>query len=193
MPQMMQVEMMDPEEAQRLLEAKQAENEAKERTRLATQNRLAGHAKPEPGDRLYVTTARGIPQRSRAGCLFKETARTEIQVAGEGDTVGPVLDDKGQPTGGYIVAVHGAEMIIADTGLNVTALGHEAFDAAEMRKTIAAKDAEIERLRSDNARILREARQGAKDPGDGSPSRLAAARKAKAGLTDPDGGFGGKD
>jgi hypothetical protein len=193
MPQLMQVEMMDPEEAQRLLEAKQAESAAKERARLAAQNRLTGHAKPEPGDRLYVTTARGIPQRSRAGCLFKETARTEICVAGDGDTVGPVLDEKGQPTGAYIVSMHSAEMIIADTGLNVTALGHEAFDASEMRKTIAAKDAEIDRLRSENARILREARQSAKDPGDGSPGRLAAARKAKAGLPDPDGGFGGKD
>lgn len=186
MPQLMQVEIMDPEEQQKLLASKQAENEAKERARVAAANRAAGHAEPKPGDRLYVTTMRGIPQRSRAGCLFKETARTEVAVVADGETLGAVVDDKGQPTGAYTVSPAGAELILADTGLNVNALGHEAFDAAELRKVVAQKDAELDALRKE----LRAARQGAKDAGDGSPQRLIAQRKAK-GSSDP--GFGGSE
>lgn len=188
MPQLMQVEIMDPEEAARLLEAKTAENAAKERARLATANRAAGLAKPEPGDRLYVTTARGIPRRSRAACLFTELAKTEVQVVTDDQPTGPVMNGD-KPTGAYTVHVHGAEMILNDNSLTVTSQNAQEVDASDLRRQIAAKDAEIERLKSDHARQLREARQSAKDTGDGSPQRLIAQRKAKTGLNDPD--FGG--
>lgn len=187
MPQLMQVEIMDPEEAARLLEAKTAENAAKERARLAAANRAAGLAKPEPGDRLYVATARGIPRRSRAACLFTEFGKTEVQVVTDDQPIGPVM--AGDKVVAYTVTVHGAEMILSDSSLTVTAQNAQEVDASDLRRQLAAKDAEIERLKTDHARQLREARQGARDAGDGSPQRLIAQRKAKAGLNDPD--FGG--
>lgn len=187
MPQLMQVEIMDPEEAARLLEAKTVENAAKERARLAAANRAAGLAKPEPGDRLYVTTARGIPRRSRAACVFNENGKTEVIVVADGEETGPVMDGD-KHTGTYKVNTHGAEMILGDNALTVTAQNAQEVDAADLRRQLAAKDAEIERLKTDHARQLREARQSAKDAGDGSPQRLIAARKA-AKSSDPD--FGG--
>ena len=190
MPQLMQVEIMDPEEAQRLLESKRAENEAKERARLAAANRLAGHPEPKPGDRMYVSPARGLKMRSRARCHFTDAARSTVVVVADTDPTGPILDGD-KPTGNYTVHADGAELILADDALTVTYKDADAFDAAESRRQIASRDQEIERLKAENARILREARMGAKDSGDGAPSRLAAQRKAKAGLPDPE--FGGKD
>lgn len=180
MPQYMQVEVMDPEEAARKLEAQQAELVVKEQTRLAAKNRAAGLDKPEPGDRLYVTSARGIPQRSRAGCLFKDSERTEVLVVEDGGAVGPT-------PAGFSITAASAEMILDDNALTVTSKGATDFDASELRKQLASRDAEIDRLKADHARALREARMGAKDPGDGSPGRLMAARKVKG--NDPD--FGG--
>lgn len=190
MPQLMQVEIMDPEEAARLLEAKSAENAAKERARLAAANRALGLPEPKPGDRLYVTTARGIPRRSRAACLFSELGKTEVRVVSEDQPTGPVMDGD-KHTGVFAVHAHGAEMILNDSSLTVTAQNAQEVDASDLRRQLAAKDAEIERLKTDHARQLREARQSARDAGDGSPQRLIAQRKANAKLSDPD--FGGKD
>jgi hypothetical protein len=63
-------------------------------------------------------------------------------------------------------------------------------DAADLRRQIATRDQRIAALEAENARIVREARMAAVDKGDGSPSRLAAARKAGRQTDD---GFGGKE
>jgi hypothetical protein len=184
MNQFVQVEVLDPEEAARRLAEQQAAQETRERARLAAENRAKGYAKPSPGDHLYVMSARGIPQRSRAGCTFNHDKRVEVVVVEDGQPIGPTMDGATH-TGGYSVDVNGAEMILADNALSVTTQGATEFDASELRKQLAAKDAEIERLKATHARELRDARMGAKDTGDGRPARLDAARKVKGG-TDPD-------
>lgn len=185
MNQFVQVEVLDPEEAARRLTEQQAAQEARERSRLAAENRARGSAKPTPGDRLYVMSARGIPQRSRAGCAFNHDKRTEVLVVEDGQPTGAVMDGATH-TGRYTVDVNGAEMILADNALTVTTQGATDFDASELRKQLASKDAEIDRLKAQHARDLREARMSAKDTGDGRPARLDAARRVKGGGSDPD-------
>ena len=185
----MQVEIMDPEEAARLLEVKRLENEAKERAKVAATNRAAGHADPKAGDRLYVS-CKGMKRRSRAGCTFSDETRTLVTIVADDEEVGPVLEGD-KPTGAYRVHAAGAELILADNALSVNAQNAQEADASDLRKQLVAMDAEIERLKADHARALREARMSAKDAGDGSPSRLIAQRKARAAQGDD--GFGGKD
>jgi len=173
---------MDPEKEAAHHAAVLAENEVKERARVARENRAKGYTEPKPGDRLYVSSGRGIRQRTRAGILFTDLERTEVHVYDE-------LEER--PQGVRSVTVHGAELILADPSLNVMGRSATDAEAADLRRQVADRDSEIVRLKAENARILREARMSAKDVGDGSPSRLLAARKAKSGLSDPD--FGGKD
>lgn len=183
-----QLEIPTQEEAAAKLEAERLHNEARERARLAAANRSTGLSEPKPGDRLYVTTARGIPQRSRAGCHFRETAKSAVLVVEDTEPTGPILEGD-KPTGGYRVHVHGAEMILADTGLNVNAQGATEVEASDLRKALAAKDAELVALKAEHARQMREARMTAKDDPNGGPSRLRAARGVKA----PDAEFGGRE
>jgi hypothetical protein len=162
-------------------------NAENERLRLAAENRLAGRSKPEPGDRFYVTTA-VRPGRSRAGCMFSPDKRTEVRIALPGDALGPVKDGEGVLH--YVVDVHGGEMILADNALSFSIVSADQVDAADLRRQIATRDQRIAALEAENARIVREARMAAVDKGDGSPSRLAAARKAGRQTDD---GFGGKE
>lgn len=179
----LQMHVMTPEEQAVHHAAVLADNEAKERARVARENRAKGFSEPKPGDRLYVSSGRGIRMRSRAGISFNEMERTEVHVYAEGDD---------PPAGVKSVTTHGAELILADLSLNVMGRNATDAEAADLRRQLADRDSENARLKAENARLLREARMGAKDAGDGSPQRLLAQRKAKAGLADPE-GFGGKD
>ncbi len=184
-----QLEIPTTEEAAAQLERERVSNERRERERLAAANRAAGYADPEPGARLYVTTARGIPRRSRAGCTFTDSDRTLVLVVGDDHPVGRIKDDKGAEIGGFWVHAHGAEMILADNALTVATQNATEAEASDMRKQLAAKDAEIVALKAEHARALREARMAAKDDPNGGPARLRAARGVKS--NDPE--FGGKD
>lgn len=188
-----ELEIPTQEEAAAKLEAERVANEAKERARQAAENRAAGIEEPKPGTRLFVTTARGIARRSRAGCTFHSEGKELVLVVDEHHPVGRIKDDAGKELGGWWVNAYGAETILADTGLNVTSQGATEADASDLRKQLAAKDAELAALKAEHHRVLRDARMGAKDTGDGSPARLLAARKARMGAgPDPDFGGGGE-
>ncbi len=173
------MQVMDPEEHAALTAQVLADNEAKDRARVAAQNRLAGHRRPEPGDRLFVEPARGLKQRARGGVLFLEGKKTELLVVGEDDTVGANQ-----------VRAHQAEQILADRSLNVGGRSASEADAADLRARVETQEAELAKLRAENARYVREARANAKDDGAGGPARLRAAAKARGERPDPD-GFGG--
>jgi hypothetical protein len=168
---LLQVEVMDPEEAAAKLIKQQAENEAKERARLAGANRGKGHAAPEPGDRLYVSTARGIKRRSRAGVTFFEERKVEVLVVADGEA----LDQGGEVKQVYPA---GAEMILADDALNTNAPGATESEAIALRQENESLRAALATATAEAAR-LRDARRGAKDTGDGAPARLRAAAAAK--------------
>ena len=182
-----ELEIPTQEELAAKFAAERAANDEAERLRIASENRIALRQQPQPGDRFFVTTA-VRPGRSRAGCMFSPDRRTEVRVAELGDTLGPVKD--GDKVTHYVVDVNGAEMILADSALSLSIVSADQVDVADLRRQLLLKDQENERLKAENARILREARQAAPDRGDGSPSRLPAARRAKA---DHPGEFGGKD
>jgi hypothetical protein len=181
--QTVQVEVLEPEE-QALKHARiMRENDARARERVAAENRKAGHAKPEPGDRLYVTTMRGISRRGRAGVRFAQEARTELLVVdNDPDKRGDV------PGGATTVTVDGAEAILADDALNVSTRPATDAEAADLRSQLADRESELAAARTEIERLKREARQAAPPDPQGGPSRLRAARK----ITDPE-GFGGKD
>lgn len=178
---MLQMQMPTTEELEAHHAAVLEDNARKDRARTAAANRARGYPEPQPGDRLYVTSGRGIKHRARSGILFNEMEPTEVLVVGE-------LDDR--PPGA--VTVSGAELILADPALNVRGRSASDAEAADLRRQLADRDSELSTLRAENARILREARMSAPASNDGSPQRLAAARKAGRGLPDPD-GFGGKE
>lgn len=180
---MMQIAVPTSEEVEAMHAEVREGNARKERARVAAANRAAGFPVPQPGDRLFVTSGRGLKLRARAGIAFNDLTPVEVLVIGE-------LDDP--PAGVRCVTVSGAEAILNDSALNVRGRNSTDAEVHGLRRELADRDAEIERLRAENARVLREARMGAKDAGDGSPARLTAARKASKNLTDPE-GFGGKD
>lgn len=160
-----------------------AENERRERERVAAGNRAAGHKTPEPGDRLYVTTMRGISRRGRAGVRFVQEARTELLVV-DNDP-----DKRGEvPPGVQTVTVDGAEAILHDDALNVSTRPATDAEAADLRTQLADRDSRLAAAEKEIERLRREARQSATPDPQGGPARLRAARK----VTDPD-GFGGKD
>lgn len=167
-----QLQVMDPEEAAARQAQILADNEARERRRLAAANRAAGHAKPDPGVVLYVESARGV--RGRARHRFQAGVRAPITVVGPDDELKPGC-----------VREHEAELILADMGLLVGARNATEVEAGQLRAVIAQQEAELEKLRSDNARYVREARRGAKDDGQGGPARLRAADKARSDRPDP--------
>lgn len=187
----------DPEEQARQHAEVVARNEAKERARIAAANRAAGHAEPKPGDRLYVSLAlRDIKSRSRAGVTFEEGKRTEVLVVDVEDTETARADLAARhKAGDKVASVAGAELILADTGLNVRPISADDVDAGELRAQLARMTAERDQARQDYQRAIAEARRAAPESTDGSPSKLRAADKARAKLGSPPGkdddGFGG--
>jgi hypothetical protein len=185
--QTVQLEVLNPEELAEKHAAAMRANEQRERARVAAANRLAGHAKPEPGDRMYVTTMRGIPRRGRAGIRFVQEARTEILV------VHNDLEKRGEvPAGTAIVTVDGAETLLADDALNVSTRPATDVEAAGLRSQLAERDAQIAAQTAEIERLKREARQSAPMDPQGGPARLRAADRAGRKAADPE-GFGGKD
>lgn len=181
--QTVQVEVLTVEEQAAKHAAIMAENERRDRERTAAANRAAGHAKPEPGDRLFVTTMRGISRRGRAGIRFVQEARTELLVVADD----PAL--RGEvPSGVTPVTVDGAEAILHDDALNVSTRPATDAEAAHLRSELEGAHARNKELEAEIERLKREARQAAPADPSGGPARLRAARK----VTDPD-GFGGKD
>jgi hypothetical protein len=181
--QPIQTNIMDPEEQAAFHATVLAENEVRERARVAARNRAAGHAKPCPGDRLYVMPAAGLRQRCRAGVLFLDRVKAEVVVLEDGVTPEP---------GTVGVPVHGAELILADDSLNVITKSETSAEAAALRTQVADRDAELAKLKAENARLLREARQRAPEDPSGGPGRLRAQREARSKLPSED-GFGGKE
>lgn len=180
MSQVVHVELMNPAEAAAKYAAEMAANDAAERARTAAGNRLRGCPEPKPGDRLYVTTARGLKQRARAGLVFRETEKTAVEV---------IHDD--QPRGANQVYVYGAETILADhMALNVSGQTSSEADAARLRSELEAARAELAQVKREaaDAAKIRDARRNATDKGDGSPSRLKAAAAARG--KSEDGDFG---
>lgn len=181
--QTVSVEVLTTEEQAAKHAAIMAANERRDLERVAAKNRASGHAKPEPGDRLYVTTMRGIARRGRAGIRFVQEARTELLVVdNDPDRRGEV------PAGTATVTVDGAEAILHDDALNVSTRPATDAEAADLRTELAARDSELAAAKAEIERLRREARQSAPPDPQGGPTRLRAARK----VTDPD-GFGGKD
>lgn len=181
--QTVQVEVLTIEEQAARHAAIMTANERRELERVAGKNRAAGHARPEPGDRLYVTTMRGIARRGRAGIRFVQEARTELVVVdNDPDKRGDV------PAGALTVSVDGAEAILNDDALNVSARPATDVEAADLRSQLADRDSELAAVRAELAAARREARQSATPDPQGGPARLRAQRK----VADPD-GFGGKD
>jgi len=181
--QTVELQVLSPEEQAAKNAAILAENEAKERDRIAAANLAAGHAKPEPGAHYWVTAARGITRRSRAGVTFGQE-RLQLVV------VESVSDPGDLPAGAIAINVNQANAILNDNGLNVHTRSATEAEAADLRTQLQARTAENAALKAEVERLKREARQQAPADPNGGPSRLAAARKVKA--PDPD-GFGGKD
>lgn len=191
----LQFQTLDPEEQARHHAEVMARNEARERARISGLNRAAGHPEPKPGDKLYVHLAlRDTKKRSRAGVTFEENTRTEVLVVDVPDTdFGRLSLEKRHLAGDKVVSVAGAEMILADTGLNVRPVSADEIDASELRKQLAQVTAERDRAKEDYAREVARARRDAPESNDGRPSKLRAADKARDKLGPPPGddGFGG--
>lgn len=183
MQQTVQLEVLSTEEQAQRHAQVMAQNDQRTRERVAAKNRLNGHAKPEPGDRMWVTTARGIPRRGRAGIRFVMEGRTElIVVHNDPDLRGEI------PSGVTPVTVDGAEEILHDADLNVSSRPATDAEAADLRSQLADRDARIAEQAKEITRLKAEARQAATPDPSGGPARLRAARK----VPEPD-GFGGKD
>lgn len=151
-----------------------AVNAKRERLRLAAQNRKNNHPAPRVGDTFFVSPARGIKARGRAGVRFADgDARTRVDVVDESD------DDVlvAQRAGKVVVNLYGAEQILADTALTVHRSASVDVDNAKLRERLEAVEAENKALRDEQA-AARKARMAAKDSDTGAPSRLPAARTA---------------
>lgn len=184
------LEVLNPEEAAEKYARVMAANERRDHERIAAKNRAAGHAKPEPGDRLYVTTMRGIKRRGRAGIRFDDQTRTELLVVdNDPEKRGEVPE---VPEGTLTVTVDGAEAILHDDALNVSARPATDAEASDLRSTLADREAQLAAARSEIERLKREARQAAPMDPQGGPARLRASARAEKKASDPD-GFGGKD
>ncbi|HEX6022550.1 MAG TPA: hypothetical protein VFZ00_11185 [Solirubrobacter sp.] len=180
--QTVQLEILNAEEEAAKNAAVAAENEQKERERIAMINRVAGHRRPEPGDRFYVTTA-GLARRGRAGVLFERGRRTDILVV---DDLAPA--ESGLRGDQIVVSVAGAERILADDALTVFTRPATEVEAAGLRSQLADREAELAKAKAEIERLRREARMSAPADPNGGPARLRAAKK----VTEPE-GFGGKD
>ncbi len=157
-------------EAQRLAEEHQ-------RKVVAQNNRKAGHAEPKIGGALFVTTARGLTGRTRAGLTFS-TLPTEVKIVDLDDAE---LREK-QIAGATMVSVEGAELILADAnsdhgGLTVYQSKNDAAAGGMADKSDDELEAEIAR------------RKAAKR--EGSPERIGSTRKTALDGATTDGARGG--
>lgn len=185
--QTVQVEVLTTEEQAHKHAQIMAENERRDRERVAAANRKAGHAKPEPGDRLYVTTMRGITRRGRAGIRFAQEARTELLVVDNDPN-----KREPAPSGVHTVTVDGAEAILHDDALNVSTRPATDAEAADLRTQLADRDSQLAEARAEIERLRIAARQATPMDPQGGPAKLRAAERAARKGADPD-GFGGKD
>lgn len=101
---------MTPQEIAREKREAQEREEKLQRELLAATNREEGRAAPKHGDKLVVATAKGLKVRGRAGLAFSPTP-TEVKVEDVSDEEIATR----QKTGEYVVNLHGAEQIIADS------------------------------------------------------------------------------
>lgn len=156
-----------------------------------------------PGTKMFVSTARGIPRRGRAGVVFSDKGRTEILVVNaDDDMIAKVraaqvtrdadlekIADEHRLTVEDVVALRnggavgplGAKAIADDSGLNV----HTSSSAKE-----DASSEDVEALRAENATLKEQLakanqtidalRKPKSSPDTGAPSRLAKGTDAKS-------------
>ncbi len=180
---LLQLEVLTPEEQQAKVEKDRADDAVRQIVKLALKNRAAGLPEPRPGDRLYVQLQVGIPARSRAGVVFVQNKRTVVEVV---DSDASAEDRKPGSGVDACVTPAQAEEILADTALSVGARSSTEVDGAKLRAQLDRVEAENQKLRQQ----IRDARMNAKDGGDGRPSRLDAARRAREGAQKPGEGEG---
>lgn len=151
------------------------DNEARTRDRRASDNRRRGIPAPAVGDTLYVTTARGVVRRGRAGLRFVEKAKATVEVV----DLGAAELAARQLAGASVVSIDGAEEILADTSLLVHTSSTALTDPDAAAAAIA-RAAELEiSLATLRAELAEARRQAPPDPGDGTSSRLKAAAKVR--------------
>lgn len=141
--------------------------------RLAESNRAKGIAPPEDGGKIFVSTAKGIPNRRRAGLDFSSTDRREVTISMDA----PREEfDKLRKGGAYVVDAKGYEEICADDGLVV----FSQVSSVRVEENAALSE-ERDRLLAENAKLrqeLLEMRDGAgRSPLTGKPA--AAGMPAK--------------
>lgn len=101
---------MTPREAARAKAEAAAQDEQLQRELLARTNREEDRPEPRDGDKLIVATAKGLKVRGRAGLAFSPSP-AEVKVADVSDEEIKAR----QLTGEYVVNIHGAEQILADS------------------------------------------------------------------------------
>jgi hypothetical protein len=169
-------------------------------------------SKYPPGTKLYVSTARGISRRGRAGISFGDKGRTEVEVIDvdedtlakirtldqnaierlhKGEAVAGLDEDLDARTvtrirsGGNYVTPLGAKAIAEDDGLNVHS------SAAKDEAGGQADAGELERLRAENAKLREEnarLKRNASNPA--APQRLASGTSGEFGGDDSKPGTG---
>ncbi len=172
-----QMQPLDPDEQAALHIELTARNEERALRRQRAANRAAGIGEPRPGDRLYVSPARGIKARGRAGVRFTEDARAKLVV------VDPEMPRVDAPAGFVAITPDQAEAILGDSSLVTHASSQAETDINGERARADRAEQALEAARREND-TLREAvaraRREARDPGDGTSGRLKAAARARA-------------
>lgn len=160
-----------------------ADNERRVRVMRARSNRRNHSEIPAPkvGTTYYVSLARGLIRRNRAGVKFEAGVRVEVKVV-DGDEAELRQKNHAGATPA-LVTINGAEEIIEDDALTIyprPELADEDVTNAllEARARNAALEQELKTTRAEAAQ-LREARMNAKDEGDGKPARLMAQAQAR--------------
>ena len=116
-----------------------------------------------PGTVLHVSSARGLPRRSRGGVAFNAKASTEVEVVDMPE--GPELVEAQKSKA--VVSPLGAAAIAADDGLIV-------HGGPRSRAQRIAGDDELERLRAENAKLRAAAASAKRDTANpAAPARLA--------------------
>jgi hypothetical protein len=170
------------------------QNARRERIRLRKANAKKGFAEPKVGEVLHIQLDGTITRRTRGGVRFERGQRIPVTVV----DMDPDRLRQAQMSGQSVTDIAGAERIIEDTMLHVYRSAGGSADQSATEAKLAAVEEELRITRADLARA-REARMEAIDKGDGSPARLAAARKvaaaagkppAAAGATEVDHEFG---
>jgi hypothetical protein len=158
-----------------------ADLDSRHKRHIADTNRSKGHPAPEVGQTYYAWLAKQVRSgvRTREGIDFAPGQNVKIEVVADDEASAKARRLAGES----VVTVDGMERIFEDDTLVINrdpralvsedlAAAQAAIDAAEARA--AAAERRVAELES-------EARRNAPDPGDGSPGRLKAAAKARAG------------